>query len=111
MRPTFDLHDFFMCETDGRSDSAARVACFTATSNAEITWGGNMGRHAVKIGQAAARLPGGDGALVDGNPLKDIAVLTEQGAYLDGRETAAQREEGTRLLLDSLAASLAAGEG
>jgi uncharacterized protein YndB with AHSA1/START domain len=34
-------------------------------------------------------------------------VLTEQGVYLDGRETAAQREEGTRSLLDSLAASLA----
>jgi uncharacterized protein YndB with AHSA1/START domain len=37
-------------------------------------------------------------------------VLTEQGAFLDGHETAAQREEGTRLLLDSLAASLAADE-
>ncbi len=34
-------------------------------------------------------------------------VLTEQGAYLDGHETAAQREEGTRSLLDSLAAALA----
>jgi uncharacterized protein YndB with AHSA1/START domain len=37
-------------------------------------------------------------------------VLTEQGAYLDGHETPAQREHGTRLLLDSLAAALAAGE-
>ena len=36
-------------------------------------------------------------------------VLTEQGVYLDGRETAAQREEGTRLLLDALAAALDAG--
>jgi uncharacterized protein YndB with AHSA1/START domain len=34
-------------------------------------------------------------------------VLTEQGVFLDGRETAAQREEGTRSLLDSLAAWLA----
>ncbi len=34
-------------------------------------------------------------------------VLTEQGVFLDGHETAAQREEGTRSLLDSLAASLA----
>jgi len=34
-------------------------------------------------------------------------VLTEQGAFLDGHETAAQREEGTRSLLESLAASLA----
>jgi uncharacterized protein YndB with AHSA1/START domain len=37
-------------------------------------------------------------------------VLTEQGAFLDGRETAAQREEGTRALLDSLAAWLAKDE-
>jgi uncharacterized protein YndB with AHSA1/START domain len=34
-------------------------------------------------------------------------ALTEQGVFLDGHETAAQREEGTRSLLDSLAASLA----
>jgi uncharacterized protein YndB with AHSA1/START domain len=33
-------------------------------------------------------------------------VLTEQGAYLDGHDTAAQREEGTRSLLDSLAVML-----
>ena len=37
-------------------------------------------------------------------------VLTEQGVFLDGHETAAQREEGTRLLLDSLAASLTTDE-
>lgn len=37
-------------------------------------------------------------------------VLTEQGAYLDGKETPTQREEGTRALLDSLGASLAGGE-
>jgi len=36
-------------------------------------------------------------------------VLTEQGVYLDGHDTAAQREEGTRSLLDSLAASLNGG--
>lgn len=34
-------------------------------------------------------------------------VLTEQGVYLDGRETAAQREEGTRSLLDALGVELA----
>lgn len=34
-------------------------------------------------------------------------ILTEQGVFLDGQETPAQREEGTRSLLDSLAASLA----
>jgi len=33
-------------------------------------------------------------------------VLTEQGVFLDGHDTAAQREEGTRSLLDSLATSL-----
>ena len=33
-------------------------------------------------------------------------VLTEQGVFLDGHDTAAQREEGTRSLLESLAASL-----
>jgi uncharacterized protein YndB with AHSA1/START domain len=37
-------------------------------------------------------------------------VLTEQGVFLDGHDTAAQREEGTRSLLDSLAASLAGDE-
>jgi uncharacterized protein YndB with AHSA1/START domain len=37
-------------------------------------------------------------------------VLTEQGVFLDGHETAAQREEGTGSLLDSLAASLAEGQ-
>jgi len=36
--------------------------------------------------------------------------LTEQGVFLDGHETAAQREEGTRSLLDSLAVSLAEDE-
>jgi uncharacterized protein YndB with AHSA1/START domain len=33
-------------------------------------------------------------------------VLTEQGVFLDGHDTPAQREEGTRSLLESLAASL-----
>jgi uncharacterized protein YndB with AHSA1/START domain len=33
-------------------------------------------------------------------------VLTEQGVFLDGHDTVAQREEGTRALLDSLAAVL-----
>jgi uncharacterized protein YndB with AHSA1/START domain len=36
-------------------------------------------------------------------------VLTEQGVFLDGHDTAAQREEGTRILLDSLAATLNGG--
>jgi uncharacterized protein YndB with AHSA1/START domain len=36
-------------------------------------------------------------------------VLTEQGAFLDGHDTSAQREEGTEILLDSLAALLSGG--
>ena len=36
-------------------------------------------------------------------------VLTEQGVFLDDRDTVAQREEGTRSLLESLAASLSGG--
>ena len=36
-------------------------------------------------------------------------VLTEQGVFLDGHDTVAQREEGTRSLLDSLAAILSGG--
>ena len=36
-------------------------------------------------------------------------VLTEQGVFLDGHDTVAQREEGTRALLDSLAATLNGG--
>ena len=34
--------------------------------------------------------------------------LTEQGVFLDGHDNSAQREEGTRSLLDSLGASLSA---
>jgi uncharacterized protein YndB with AHSA1/START domain len=37
-------------------------------------------------------------------------VLTEQGVFLDNRDTAAQREEGTRSLLESLAASVGGDE-
>ncbi len=36
-------------------------------------------------------------------------VLTEQGVFLDGHDTVAQREEGTRSLLDSLAGILNGG--
>ncbi len=36
-------------------------------------------------------------------------VLTEQGVFLDDHDTAAQREEGTRTLLESLATSLCRG--
>ena len=36
-------------------------------------------------------------------------VLTEQGVFLDGHDTSAQREEGTRALLESLATHLNPG--
>ncbi len=36
-------------------------------------------------------------------------ILTEQGVFLDGHDTVAQREEGTRSLLDSLAGILNGG--
>jgi uncharacterized protein YndB with AHSA1/START domain len=36
-------------------------------------------------------------------------VLTEQGVFLDGHDTADQREEGTQSLLDALAAILVGG--
>jgi uncharacterized protein YndB with AHSA1/START domain len=45
-----------------------------------------------------------------GNGATTQLILTEQGVFLDGLDTAAQREEGTRHLLDSLAALLN-GEG
>jgi uncharacterized protein YndB with AHSA1/START domain len=35
-------------------------------------------------------------------------ILTEQGVFLDGHDTAAQREQGTRALLESLGTSLLA---
>ena len=39
-------------------------------------------------------------------------ILTEQGVFLDGHDTSAQREEGTRSMLDSLAEALTgAGSG
>jgi hypothetical protein len=34
-------------------------------------------------------------------------ILTEQGVFLDGHDTSAQREEGTASLLDQLGAELA----
>ena len=48
---------------------------------------------------------------VEFQPVNDTTrlVVTEQGAYLDGQESPAQRKEGTRDLLDALAASLSAG--
>jgi uncharacterized protein YndB with AHSA1/START domain len=47
-------------------------------------------------------------ATIEFRPHKESTqlVLTEQGAFLDGHDTVAQREEGTRSLLESLASVL-----
>ncbi len=47
--------------------------------------------------------------LFSGDDTKTQLVVTEQAVFLDGLDTAAQREVGTRSLLDSLAASLNGG--
>jgi hypothetical protein len=47
--------------------------------------------------------------LFSGHDATSQLVLTEQGVFLDGHDTVAQREAGTRSLLDSLAASLKSG--
>ena len=47
--------------------------------------------------------------LFTGHDATSQLVMTEQGVFLDGLDTVAQREEGTRSLLDSLAASLNTG--
>src|ERR1700692_742712 len=47
--------------------------------------------------------------LFSGHDAMSQLVLTEQGGFLDGHDTVAQREAGTRSLLDSLAASLNGG--
>ena len=47
--------------------------------------------------------------LFSGHDSTSQLVLTEQGVFLDGHDTVAQREEGTRSLLDSLAALLNGG--
>jgi uncharacterized protein YndB with AHSA1/START domain len=46
----------------------------------------------------------------DGSNGATQLVLTEQAVFLDGHATAAQREAGTRSLLDSLAAFLTGEE-
>ncbi len=56
-----------------------------------------------RISVSVATVQFGDGA--DGTHL----ILTEQGVFLDGKDTVAQREEGTRSLLDSLAIALDKG--
>jgi uncharacterized protein YndB with AHSA1/START domain len=45
----------------------------------------------------------------NGHDATSQLIVTEQGVFLDGHDTVAQREEGTRSLLDSLEASLKSG--
>jgi uncharacterized protein YndB with AHSA1/START domain len=47
--------------------------------------------------------------LFNGDDATSQLIVTEQGVFLDGHDTVAQREEGTRSLLDSLEASLKSG--
>ncbi len=47
--------------------------------------------------------------LFSGHGATTRLVLTEQGVFLDGHDTVAQREAGTHSLLDSLAATLTGG--
>lgn len=44
--------------------------------------------------------------LFSGDETRTHLVVTEQGVFLDGHDTVAQREEGTQSLLNSLAATL-----
>jgi uncharacterized protein YndB with AHSA1/START domain len=44
-----------------------------------------------------------------GDDTKTRLVLTEQGVFLDGHDTSAQREEGTRSMLESVAGVLSDG--
>ncbi len=48
--------------------------------------------------------------LFSGDDTKTQLVVTEQGVFLDGLDTVAQREEGTQSLLNSLAVTLKSGE-
>jgi uncharacterized protein YndB with AHSA1/START domain len=47
--------------------------------------------------------------LFNGDDATSQLIVTEQGVFLDGHDTVAQREEGTRSLLDSLETSLKSG--
>ena len=65
--------------------------------NSRIVYSYEMTMNGQRISVSVATLeflPDGDGTRL---------VLTEQGAYLDGLDTSAQREEGTRGLLEALA--------
>jgi len=62
----------------------------------------NVCRRVLNLGVVAT-------VLFSGHDATSQLVLTEQGVFLDGHDTVAQREAGTRSLLDSLAASLKSG--
>ncbi len=68
--------------------------------NSRIVYSYEMTMNGQRISVSVATLE----FLADGD--KTRLILTEQGAYLDGLDTSAQREEGTRGLLEALATYL-----
>lgn len=68
--------------------------------NARIVYSYEMTMDGQRISVSVATLE----FLADGDGTR--LILTEQGTYLDGLDTSAQREEGTRGLLDALATYL-----
>ncbi|WP_309088599.1 SRPBCC family protein [Phenylobacterium sp.] len=83
------------------SDFQARY--FEVIPNERIIYGYDMWMNGVKLSVSLATIefkPDGAGTRL---------VMTEQGAFLDGYDDAGSREEGTRWLLDKLAAALPGG--
>ena len=68
--------------------------------NSRIVYSYEMTMNGQRISVSVATLE----FLADGDGTR--LILTEQGAYLDGLDTSAQREEGTRGLLEALATYL-----
>jgi len=68
--------------------------------NSRIVYSYEMTMNGRRISVVVATLE----SLADGDGTR--LMLTEQGAYLDGLDTSAQREEGTRGLLEALATYL-----
>ena len=85
-----------------------RTSLFDALSQAivpdkRIAYGYDLSVNAQKISLSLAPsefLPAGSGTRL---------IFTEQGAFLDGYDRPQDREEGTRILLDQLGASLTGG--
>lgn len=84
------------------SDFQARY--FEVIPNERIIYGYDMWMNGVKLSVSLATIefkPDGAGTRL---------VMTEQGAFLDGYDDAGSREEGTRWLLEKLAAALPGGD-